>query len=183
MEEKIKEAKKRLEALQSKQREALLKLQSSKKEKARIRFKKDDILNLDRYATSDGEKQISTQTKEQKMNTKKILCAVAYVGFVVSTFIVAGGLEQYIDLNSFIVVVVIALLFAIGVNNNESFIQKFGNGAVRAGWLGSIIGIVGIFGSDIFANGDLPMLGAAMAVCSLTVLYGYFIKLGAMILD
>ncbi len=50
-----------------------------------------------------------------------------------------------------------------------------GNGAER-GWLGSIIGIVGVFGSDIFANGDLPILGAAMAVCSLTVLYGYFIK-------
>ena len=69
------------------------------------------------------------------------------------------------------------------MNNDESFIQKFGDGAVRAGWLGFIIGIVAIFGSDTFANGDLPMLGAAMAVCSLTVLYGYFIKIGAMILD
>ena len=117
------------------------------------------------------------------MNTKKIICTVAYIGLVVSTFIVAGGLDKYIDLNALIVVVVIALLFAIGVNNDESFIQKFGSGAVRAGWLGFIIGIVGIFGSDIFANGDSPMLGAAMAVCSLTVLYGYFIKLGAMIFD
>ena len=38
------------------------------------------------------------------MNTKKIICSVAYVALVVATFIVAGGLEQYIDLNSFIVV-------------------------------------------------------------------------------
>ena len=117
------------------------------------------------------------------MNTKKMICAVAYAGFVVATFIFAGGLDQYIDLNSIIVVVAIALLFALGVNNDDSFTKKFGNGAVRAGWLGSIIGIVAIFGSDIFANGDLPMLGAAMAVCSLTVLYGYFLKLGAMILE
>ena len=117
------------------------------------------------------------------MNTKKILYSVAYVGLVLSTFIVVGGLDQYIDLTSFIVVVAIALLFALGVNNDESFIQKFGSGAVSAGWLGSIIGIVGIFETDIFANGDLPMLGAAMAVCSLAVLYGYFIKLGEMILD
>ena len=117
------------------------------------------------------------------MNTKKIVCAVAYVGLVVSTFIVAGGLDIYVDLNSFIVVVVIALLFALSVNNDESFIQKFGNGAVRAGWLGFIIGIVAIFGADAFANGDLPMLGAAMSVCSIPVLYGYFFKLGAMILD
>ena len=127
--------------------------------------------------------RVKFQYKSRRMNTKKIVCAVAYVGLVVSTFIIVGGLDQYVDLNSFIVVAGIALLFALGVKNDESFIQKFGNGAVRAGWLGSIIGIVGIFESDIFANGDLPMLGAAMAVCSLTVLYGYFIKLGAMILD
>ena len=67
------------------------------------------------------------------MNTKKIVCAVAYVGLVVSTFIVAGGLDIYVDLNSFIVVVVIALLFALGVKSDESFITKFGDGAVRAG--------------------------------------------------
>ena len=54
---------------------------------------------------------------------------------------------------------------------------------MRAGWLGFIIGIVAIFGADAFANGDLPMLGAAMSVCSIPVLYGYFFKLGAMILD
>ena len=78
------------------------------------------------------------------MNTKKIICAVAYVGLVVSTFIVAGGLDIYVDLNSFIIVAVISLLFALGVSNDESFIQKFGNGAVRAGWLGFIIGIVAI---------------------------------------
>ena len=183
MEEKIKEAKKRLDALQAKQRESLSKLQSHKKEKVHLQTQKEEPLHLGRYATSNDGKQISIQTKEQKMNTKKIVCAVAYVGLVVSTFIVAGGLDKYIDLHALIVVAVIALLFAIGVNNDESFIQKFGNGAVRAGWLGFIIGVVGIFGSDIFANGDLPMLGAAMAVCSLTVLYGYFIKLGAMILD
>ena len=183
MEEKIQEAKKRLNALQAKQRESLSKLQSHKKEKVHLQTQKEEPLHLGRYTTINNGKQISTQTKEQKMNAKKIVCIVAYIGLVVSTFIVAGGLDKYIDLNALIVVVVIALLFAIGVNNDGSFIQKFGSGAVRAGWLGFIIGIVGIFGSDIFANGDLPMLGAAMAVCSLTVLYGYFIKLGAMILD
>ena len=43
------------------------------------------------------------------MNAKKIVCIVAYAGLVLSTFIVAGGLDQYIDLNALIVVVVIAL--------------------------------------------------------------------------
>ena len=39
------------------------------------------------------------------MNTKKIICAVAYVGLVIATFIVAGGLDQYIDLNSFMLLI------------------------------------------------------------------------------
>jgi hypothetical protein len=46
-----------------------------------------------------------------------------------------------------------------------------------------MIGIIGIFGSDGFSAGDLSMLGSAMVVCSLTVFYGYFFKIGAMILD
>ena len=183
MEEKIKEAKKRLEDLQAKQRESLLKLKSHKKEKVHIPAQKEETLHLDRYATNKDGKQISTQTKEQKMNAKKIICTVAYVGIVNATFVFAGGLDQYIDAASIFVVVAIATLFALGVNSDDSFIKKFGDGAVRAGWLGSIIGVVAIFGTDSFANGELPMLGAAMAVCSLTVLYGYFIKLGTLILD
>jgi flagellar motor component MotA len=87
------------------------------------------------------------------------------------------------DLNSLIVVIVIGALFAAAAKGEESLVQKFGNGAVRAGWLGSIIGIIAVFGSDGFAAGDLSMLGSAMAVCSLTVFYGYVFKLGAMILD
>ena len=61
--------------------------------------------------------------------------------------------------------------------------QKFGDGAVRAGWFGSIIGIIAIFGSSGFGDGNFQAIGAALAVCSLTVLYGYFFKLGSMLLD
>ena len=65
----------------------------------------------------------------------------------------------------------------------ESATEKFGDGAVRAGWLGSIIGIIAIFGSGGFGDGNMQAIGAALAVCSLTVLYGYFFKLGSMLLD
>ena len=116
------------------------------------------------------------------MTITKIVCTVIYVLFIAATLITVG-VSQYIDLNSLIVVIVIGALFAAAAKGEESLVQKFGNGAVRAGWLGSIIGIIAVFGSDGFAAGDLSMLGSAMAVCSLTVFYGYVFKLGAMILD
>ena len=116
------------------------------------------------------------------MTTTKIVCAAIYVLFIAATLITVG-VGQYIDLNSLIVVIVIGALFAAAAKGEESLVQKFGNGAVRAGWLGSIIGIIAVFGSDGFAAGDLSMLGSAMAVCCLTVFYGYVFKLGAMILD
>ena len=117
------------------------------------------------------------------MTTTKIVCAVIYAIFIGTTLKAVGNIQQYIDLNSIIVVVVLAVLYAVAANGSESFTQKIGDGAVRAGWLGSIIGIVSILGSEGFAVDDLSMLGSAMAVCSLAVLYGYFLKLGTMILD
>jgi hypothetical protein len=117
------------------------------------------------------------------MNATKIVCTVIYVLMIAGTLVMVGNVGQYIDMASAIVVVVISVLFAATAKGDDSVIQKFGNGAVRAGWLGSMIGIIGIFGSDGFAAGDLSMLGSAMVVCSLTVFYGYFFKIGAMILD
>ena len=105
------------------------------------------------------------------MTTTKIVCTAIYALFIAATLITVG-VSQYIDLNSLIVVIVIGALFAAAAKGEESLVQKFGNGAVRAGWLGSIIGIIAVFGSDGFAAGDLSMLGSAMAVCSLTVFYG-----------
>ena len=86
-------------------------------------------------------------------------------------------------LASLIVVVVIAALYAVSVKGDDTYIQKFGDGAVRAGWLGSIIGIVAIFGSDGVGQGNMEAIGAALAVCSLTVFYGYFFKIGSILLD
>ena len=40
-----------------------------------------------------------------------------------------------------------------------------------------------IFGSAGFAAGDLSQIGPALAVCTLTVFYGYFFKIGAIILE
>ena len=121
--------------------------------------------------------------KSTNITVTKIVCTAVYVLFILATLISVGTIGQYIDFPSFLVVVVVAVLFAAAAQGEESVVQKFGNGAVRAGWLGSIIGIIAIFSGDGFASGDMSKIGMALAVCSLTILYGYFLKLGAMILD
>ena len=117
------------------------------------------------------------------MSVKKIVCSAIYVLFILGTLIAVGNVGQYIDIPSLLVVVVIATLFAASARGEESIVQKFGNGAVSAGWLGSIIGVIAVFGSDGFTSGDMSKIGMALAVCSLTVFYGYLFKLGSMILD
>tara|TARA_B100001093_G_scaffold164667_1_gene157144 strand:- start:118 stop:291 length:174 start_codon:yes stop_codon:yes gene_type:complete len=49
---------------------------------------------------------------------------------------------------------VISVLFAATAKSDKSIIQKFGNGALRSGWLVSILGTIAIFRSDGFAAGD-----------------------------
>ena len=119
------------------------------------------------------------------MNTTKIICAVIYIIFIVATFFSIGNVSQFFDINSFIFVIVVGGLYAFSVKGENTYIQKFGDGTVRAGWLGSLIGVVAILGSPVFAGStsNLEALGAALAIASLTVLYGYFFKLGSIILD
>ena len=119
------------------------------------------------------------------MTTIKILCFVIYTIFILGAFFVIGNVFQFFYINSFGFVIVVGGLYAFSVKSENSYVQKFGDGTVRAGWLGSLIGVVSILGSPVFAGSasNLAALGAALAIVSLTVLYGYFFKLGAIILD
>ena len=75
------------------------------------------------------------------MSAVKIIATIVYAIFIGVTLLTVGNINQYLDLNSLVVVVVIAILYVISANGNESYVQKFGDGAVKAGWFGSIIGI------------------------------------------
>ena len=78
------------------------------------------------------------------MNTTKIICTVIYIIFIVATFFSIGNVSQFFDINSFIFVIVVGGLYAFSVKGENTYIQKFGDGTVRAGWLGSLIGVVAI---------------------------------------
>ena len=116
----------------------------------------------------DKQTKLKLEASMKPANTTatKIVCTAIYVLFTFGILIAVGNVGQYIDFPSFLVVAVIAVLFAASAQGEESIVQKFGNRAVRAGWLGSIIGIIAIFGSDYFASGDMSKIGMALAVCS-----------------
>ena len=56
------------------------------------------------------------------MSTKKMICGIAFIGFLICTFVFAGGVEQFIDLTSILVVVILGSLFAIAVDGDDSFV-------------------------------------------------------------
>ena len=69
----------------------------------------------------------STNIKTTNITTTKIVCTAIYVLFTLSILIAVGNVGQYINFPSFLVVAVIAVLFAASAQGEESIVQKFGN--------------------------------------------------------
>ena len=130
------------------------------------------------------------QSKDREQNlTKKRRIGMKYLGVVVIIGIffgaleMGGGLVKAMDLMSLIFVLGIAIGHALGANPGENVIRRFGDGCVRGGWLGFLIGIALIAGSEQAAVMNVSHLMAALAVALLTPLYGYFFKIITMQLD
>ena len=112
-----------------------------------------------------------------------MFCGIAFISFLICTFVFAGGVAQFIDLASILVVVILDALFTIAVDGDDSFVQKIGDGCVEAGWTGNIIGLIVIFEVVRFASFNTAETGPAVAVCLLIILYSYTFKILSMILD
>jgi len=119
--------------------------------------------------------------KVTKMN--KYLGAVIILLVVGGGFTLGGGLERAIDLLSLIFVIGVGIGHAFGTKNGENTITRFGDGCVRGGWLGLLVGITLIAGTDYAAQMDFSNIMPALAVALLAPLYGYFLKIITMQLD
>ena len=86
-------------------------------------------------------------------------------------------IHLYFDILSFLFVLGGAIGFLVMKNKPENHLQNFGQGAVYFGWLGTVVGLIGITGTPSFVWGDVEKMGPALAVSMLTVLYGYSLKL------
>ena len=121
--------------------------------------------------------------------TEKGLETMRYVGLVlivvvfVGAFNAAGDIGPAIDLLAFLFVIGIAVGHMLGSKDGDSRVTRFGDGAVRGGWLGFLVGIIMIASSPSAAQMDFSAMMPALAVATLTPLYGYFLKLISMQID
>ena len=120
-------------------------------------------------------------TKGRKMNR--------YLGVVIILLVVGGGitmgggLERAIDLLSLIFVIGVGIGHAFGTKDGDNTVTRFGDGCVRGGWLGLLVGVTLIAGTDYAAQMDFSTIMPALAVALLAPLYGYFLKIITMQLD
>ena len=112
-----------------------------------------------------------------------------YIGLLIILLVVGGGitmgggLERAVDLLSFIFVIGVGIGHAFGTKDGENTVTRFGDGCVRGGWLGLIVGITLIAGTDYAAQMDFSIIMPALAVALLAPLYGYFLKILTMQID
>ncbi|MBO6776543.1 MAG: hypothetical protein JJ897_13780 [Marinibacterium sp.] len=113
----------------------------------------------------------------------KYLGIAVIIGIVFGAFVMGGGGDKAVDLLSLVFVLGVAAGHALGVKDGESAIKRFGDGCVRGGWLGLLIGLTLIAGSEQAAAMDVSHLMSALSIAVLTPLYGYFFKIITMQLD
>ena len=112
-----------------------------------------------------------------------------YIGVLIILIVVGGGIimggghERAVDLLSLIFVIGIGFGHAFGRKDGDNTITRFGDGCVRGGWLGLLVGISLIAGTDYAAQMDFSNIMPALAVALLAPLYGYFLKIITMQID
>ena len=182
LENKLIDLRERVDVLLAKQdayRRKHIKAKRIKQQSKTKKPQKAEPLNLQQYQVKDREQNL---TKRRRLGMKYLGIAVI-VGTVLAAMIFADGFDILTDTMALIVVVGIGIGHAMGTKDGESAITRFGDGCVRGGWLGLLIGLALIAGSPIAAAMDFSALMPALSVASLTPLYGYLIKIITMQLD
>jgi hypothetical protein len=113
----------------------------------------------------------------------KYLGAIIIIIVVASGIETGAGLDRAIDALSLLFVIGVAVGHALGAKDGENKITRFGDGCVRGGWLGFLVGVSLIAVTDFAARMDFSMIMPAMAVALLAPLYGYFFKIITMQLE
>lgn len=107
---------------------------------------------------------------------KSILLALPI--FLLLNFLaVSENLSRFIDTASLLIVLGVAISFALCGSGGWFSVSRLSNaadGAVIAGWLGALYGSVMILGN--FDEQSIEWIGPACAVMALTVVYGYFVR-------
>ena len=74
-----------------------------------------------------------------------IIGILGSIGMVAGAFISTGSLHASFDMPALLIVVALALFSTLGVSGKlprGALIRHFGDAAVRAGWIGFLIGVI-----------------------------------------
>ena len=112
------------------------------------------------------------------MSKLKLLLSVAVV-LIGCWFIAKGNVALFVDSLSIIMVALFGSVYAMaGTLDVKGRIKAFGDGAVLGAWLGSSMGLVGIFSKgELFWNNPELDIFKAIAIVSVCLFWGYFLKL------
>lgn len=115
------------------------------------------------------------------------------IGVLGSVMVVIGAVmtvstpDILFDMPAVILVVALALFSTFGASTRLSgtaLVRHFGQAAVRAGWIGFLVGAILIFSmADPSSPDFMAYLLRAGAVATLTLLYGYGLDFLALILS
>ena len=145
IEDKLIDLRERVDMLLSKQKAYRRKHLKSKQVKQQSKTKKlqgAEPLNLQQNQAKDRGQNL---TRQRRLGMKYLGIAVI-VGTVAAAMIFADGFDILTDTMALIVVVGIGIGHALGAKDGESAITRFGDGCVRGGWLGLLIGLALIAG-------------------------------------
>ena len=95
---------------------------------------------------------------------------------VIGAFNAAGDIGPAIDLLAFLFVLGIAVGHMLGTKDGDNRVTRFGDGAVRGGWLGFLVGVIMIASSPSAAQMDFSAIMPAFAVAALTPFVWLFFK-------
>ena len=71
----------------------------------------------------------------------------------------------------------------LGAKDGDNRVTRFGDRAIRGGWLGFLVGIVMMESSLSAVQMDFSAIMPAFAVVALIPFYGYFFKLASIQID
>ena len=77
---------------------------------------------------------------------------------VIGGISMGGGLGRAIDLLSLIFVLGVAIGHTLGAKEEENTLTRFGDGCIRGGWLGLLVGVTLITGTEYAAQMDFTTL-------------------------
>ena len=107
---------------------------------------------------------------------KLYISVLALAGIYFWAIIEGRALADFINYPALAVVLVPAFLFAIsGIEDSKTRVKKFADGAVLAGWIGTLIGVIMILMNLDFTTWQ-EFLPPAVGIGLLTILYGYIAK-------